>query len=251
MSEALAGRAGIITGAGSGIGEALALGFAARGAALALFDVDLAAAEAVAERIGPSAFALPADVTDEAAVVDATSQAGEKLGRIDFLINNAGIRHQAAFLDHDLEVWQRTLDVNLLGAFTCARAVVPGMVEAGGGRIVNIASIAGVLAMKGRIAYAASKSGLIGMTRAMAVELGEHGINVNAVAPGVIETPLTASYFDDPKFAKLIVDNIPLGRWGQATDLVAPTAFLCGPDSDYVSGQLLTVDGGWTAGKGY
>jgi gluconate 5-dehydrogenase len=129
--------------------------------------------------------------------------------------------------------------------------VIPQMIGNGGGRIVNVASIAGILALKNRIAYASSKAGVIGMTKAMALELGEHGINVNAVAPGVIETPLIASYFEDPELAQAIVEAIPVGRWGQPADLVGPIAFLCGPDAEYVSGQTLAVDGAWTAGKGY
>lgn len=251
MGGTLTGRAGIITGAGSGIGAALAAGFAERGAELALFDLNMAAAEAVAARIGAGATAYAVDVVDQHSVVEATQRTRERFGRVDFLVNNAGIRFQQSFLDHDIETWKRTLDVNMLGTFICSRAVIPQMIEDGGGRIVNVASIAGVLALENRVAYSASKAGIIGMTRAMAVEFGRHGINVNALVPGVIETPLTATYFEDSQFADLIVNNIPLGRWGQPEDLVAPTAFLCGPESSYVSGQLLVVDGGWTAGKGY
>lgn len=251
MGGILTGRAGIITGAGSGIGAALAAGFAERGAELALFDLNMAAAEAVAARIGAGATAYAVDVVDQHSVIEATQRTQARFGRVDFLVNNAGIRFQQSFLDHDIETWKRTLDVNMLGTFICSRAVIPQMIENGGGRIVNVASIAGVLALENRVAYSASKAGIIGMTRAMAVEFGRHGINVNTLVPGVIETPLTATYFEDSQFADLIVNNIPLGRWGQPEDLVAPTAFLCGPDSNYVSGQLLVVDGGWTAGKGY
>jgi gluconate 5-dehydrogenase len=119
------------------------------------------------------------------------------------------------------------------------------------GRIVIIASIAGVLGLKNRIAYSASKAGIVGMTRAMAFELGERGVRVNAIGPGVIETPLTASYFEDADFAQLIRSNVPLGRWGQPDDLAGTAIFLCGPGAEYVSGQVLCVDGGWVAGKGY
>ena len=251
MSGNLLGLAGIVTGAGSGIGAALAEGMAERGARVALLDIDLEAAERVAAQIGEGASAYQVDVADEAAVAAGIAAAREQLGSIDFLVNNAGIRHQAGILEHTAEIWQHTLDVNLLGVFRCSQAVIPQMIENGGGRIVNIASIAGILALKNRIAYASSKAGVIGMTKAMALELGEHGIKVNAVAPGVIETPLIASYFEDPELAQAIVEAIPVGHWGQPTDLVGPTAFLCGPDADYVSGQTLAVDGAWTAGKGY
>ena len=120
-----------------------------------------------------------------------------------------------------------------------------------GGRVVNIASIAGVLGLKNRIAYSTTKAGVIGMTKAMAFELGATGICVNAIGPGVIETPLTAAYFEDEAFAALIRDNVPLGRWGQTSDLHGAAVFLCGPGAEYVSGQVLCVDGGWVSGKGY
>jgi gluconate 5-dehydrogenase len=251
MSGNLVGLAGIVTGAGSGIGAALAEGLAERGARVALLDLNREAAERVAAQIGEGASVHQVDVADEAAVEGAIAAAEEQLGSIDFLVNNAGIRHQASILEHTAEIWQHTLDVNLLGVFRCSQAVIPQMIGNGGGRIVNVASIAGILALKNRIAYASSKAGVIGMTKAMALELGEHGINVNAVAPGVIETPLIASYFEDPELAQAIVEAIPVGRWGQPADLVGPIAFLCGPDAEYVSGQTLAVDGAWTAGKGY
>jgi NAD(P)-dependent dehydrogenase (short-subunit alcohol dehydrogenase family) len=251
LSGKLTGLGGIITGGGSGIGAAFAAGFVKEGARLALFDVDCETAEKTAADIGDSARAYKVDVADEDSVASATEEAFAQLGKIDFLVNDAGVRQAGAFVDHQVDVWKRTLDVNVLGGFLCGRAVVPKMVEQGGGKILNIASISGILGLKNRIAYSTSKAAVIGMTRSMANELGEFQINVNAIAPGVIETPMTASYFEDEEFAQLIRDNVALGRWGQTSDLVPPAVFLCGPDSDYVSGQILTVDGGWTAGKGY
>ena len=251
LSGKLTGLGGVITGGGSGIGAAFAAGFAEQGARLALFDVNYEAAQQTAAAIGDTAKAYEVDVSDEDSVAAATDEAADFLGKIDFLVNDAGVRQAGAFVDHQVDVWKRTLDVNVLGGFLCARAVVPKMTEQGGGKILNIASISGILGLKNRIAYSTSKAAVIGMTRSMANELGEFQINVNGIAPGVIETPMTASYFDDEDFAQLIRDNVPLGRWGQTDDLVPPAVFLCGSDSDYVSGQILTVDGGWTAGKGY
>lgn len=175
----------------------------------------------------------------------------EAFGNLDFLVNNAGIRHQASFLEHDVETWRRTLDVNLIGTFNCSRAAAESMLRSGGGKLLNIASIAGILAMSNRVAYASSKAGIIGLTRATAFELGPQGINCNAIAPGVIETPLTKSYFEDEAFASLIVENTPLRRWAQPSELAPMAIFLCGPDSDFVHGQTISVDGGWVAGKGY
>ena len=247
MSGQLDGRAGIITGAAGGIGRSLAGAFSDEGARVAILDVDGGGAEAAADELGGLGFGV--DITDADAVENAVSLAEAEFGQLDFLVNNAGIRHQAAFLEHGLGEWRRTLDVNLTGTFICSQAVIRRMRP--GGRVVNIASIAGVLGLKNRIAYSTSKAGIVGMTRAMAFELGASGINVNAIGPGVIETSLTKAYFEDEAFAALIRDNVPLGRWGQTSDVSGAAVFLCGPGAEYVSGQVLCVDGGWVAGKGY
>jgi gluconate 5-dehydrogenase len=247
MNGELEGRAGIITGAAGGIGRSLAGAFADEGARVAILDVEADGAKRAGHEIG--GLGLGVDITDAEAVESAVADVFDQFGRLDFLVNNAGIRHQAAFLEHGLEEWRRTLDVNLTGSFICSQAVIRRMQP--GGRVVNIASIAGVLGLKNRIAYSTTKAGIIGMTKAMAFELGAQGINVNAIGPGVIETPLTASYFEDPAFAQLIRDNVPLGRWGQTSDLHGAAIFLCGAGAEYVSGQVLCVDGGWVSGKGY
>jgi NAD(P)-dependent dehydrogenase (short-subunit alcohol dehydrogenase family) len=245
--SSLEGRAGIITGAAQGIGRALAGAFTDAGARVAIFDVNGEGASVAAEELGGLGFGV--DITDPDAVEDAVARVQDEFGELRFLVNNAGIRHQASFLEHPLDEWKRTLDVNLTGTFICSQAVIKRMPP--GGRVLIIASIAGVLGLKNRIAYSATKAGLIGMTKAMATELGEQGICVNAIGPGVIETSLTASYFEDEAFATLIRDNVPLGRWGQTSDLHGAAVFLCGPGAEYVSGQVLCVDGGWVSGKGY
>jgi NAD(P)-dependent dehydrogenase (short-subunit alcohol dehydrogenase family) len=243
--SSLEGRAGIITGAAQGIGRALAGAFADAGARVAIFDVQ--GAEEAASEIGGLGFAV--DITDPDAVEDAVARTEAEFGALHYLVNNAGVRHQASFLEHPLDEWKRTLDVNLTGTFICSQAAIKRMSP--GGRVLIIASIAGVLGLKNRIAYSASKAGLVGMTKAMAFELGEQGICVNAIGPGVIETSLTASYFERPDFADLIRRNVPLGRWGQPSDLTGAAVFLCSSDAEYVNGQILCVDGGWVAGKGY
>jgi NAD(P)-dependent dehydrogenase (short-subunit alcohol dehydrogenase family) len=245
--SSLEGRAGIITGAAQGIGRALAGAFADAGARVAIFDVNDEGASVAAEEVGGVGFGV--DITDPEAVEDAVARTEAEFGELHYLVNNAGIRHQASFLEHPLDEWQRTLDVNLTGTFICSQAVIKRMQP--GGRVQIIASIAGVLGLKNRIAYSTTKAGLIGMTRSMATELGEQGICVNAIGPGVIETALTASYFERPDFADLIRRNVPLGRWGQPSDLTGAAVFLCSSDAEYVNGQTLCVDGGWVAGKGY
>jgi gluconate 5-dehydrogenase len=250
-SRPLDGRAGIITGAASGIGRHLADAFVDAGARVALFDRDAEGVRAAAEALPGTAIGMAVDITDEKGVEQAVLETDKELGRLDFLVNNAGVRHQASIVDHDIETWRRTVDVNLTGTFICSRAAVKIMLGQGSGKILNIASIAGVLAMSNRVAYAASKAGIVGLTRAMAVELGPQGIHCNAIAPGIFETPLTASYFEDEAFASLIVENTPLRRWGQPNELAPATIFLCSDASDFVQGVTLCVDGGWVAGKGY
>jgi gluconate 5-dehydrogenase len=249
MSGPLSGSAGVVTGAAQGIGRALAEGLTAAGARVALLDRQATEVEAAAEEVGGSAHA--ADITDAAAVTEAIDAAAEAHGRLDFLVNNAGVRVIEPLMEMDVDSWRQTLDVNLTGTFNCIRAAVPHMLRNGGGRIVNIASVAGLLAFSNRAPYNVSKAGLIALTKSVAVELASQGITCNAIAPGVIETPLTREYFSDPELAPKIEASTPLGRWGQPDELVAPVVFLCGPGAAFVQGETLVVDGGWVAGKGY
>lgn len=250
MTQQLEGLSGIITGAASGIGAGLAQAFSETGARLAMVDrlPDVAAS---AQQLGGDVFGLTADVSDEASVQAAFAEAHERLGRIDFLVNSAGVRQIKPFVELTLEEWKRTIDIDLTGTFLCCREAIRLMLGQGGGRIVNIGSNAGTLALRDRAAYVSSKAGVSGLTRAIAMELAADGIRCNAIAPGVIETPLSAPYFEDPAMAKLILDNMPAGRWGQVDEVAGPAIFLCSSASDFVHGVTLHVDGGWTAGKGY
>jgi NAD(P)-dependent dehydrogenase (short-subunit alcohol dehydrogenase family) len=249
MSGEVAGKVGVITGGASGIGRAIAEAFARDGASVAIYDRD-GAPEAAAE-IGHGALGLPGDVTDPERVAEAFAEVAAHFGRFDFLINNAGIRHQSPIVSQPVEVWRTTIDVNLTGAFICGQAAAREMLSRDGGAIVNIASMAGILSLTARSAYNASKAGLLSLTRSMALELAADGIRCNAVAPGVIETPLSAPYFKDPKMRQILTDNTPQGRWGQVDDIVGPVTFLCSDSAAHVHGATLSVDGGWIAAKGY
>jgi gluconate 5-dehydrogenase len=251
MSDRMSGKSGIVTGGARGIGRELAAAFAAAGARVAIFDTDGDAARAAATEIGAGAIADAVDVTDETAVAAAVEAVLGAYGQIDFLINNAGIRHVAPIAEESVDAWRRTIDVNVNGTFICSQAVIPAMVAAGGGHIVNLASMAGQLALRERAAYNTSKAAIVGLTKSIAVEVGDAGVYCNAVAPGVIETPLSAPYFEDEEMVKVLRENSPMGRWGQVDEISGPVLFLCSEESSFVNGITLFVDGGWTAGKGY
>jgi NAD(P)-dependent dehydrogenase (short-subunit alcohol dehydrogenase family) len=248
MSDELTGQAGVVTGGSQGIGRAIAETFAAAGARVAICDLR-GASDAAAQVDG--AIGLDVDVTDEARVAAAFEEALETLGRFDFLVNNAGVRSIHPILEHPLDVWRRTLEVDLTGTFICTQAAARVMIPRGGGRIVNIASIAGMLPLKNRSPYNAAKAGVIALTKSTTAELASQGIVCNAIAPGIIETPLSAQYFEDPAMREILTSNAPVERWGQPEDIANAALYLCGPASAFIHGHTLVVDGGWVATKGY
>jgi NAD(P)-dependent dehydrogenase (short-subunit alcohol dehydrogenase family) len=249
MSEGLNGKAGVVTGGAQGIGRGIAEAFAAAGARVAIFDV--AGAQEAAAEVGGGAIGLTGDVTDAARVEAAFGEAADAFGRFDFLVNNAGVRHIEPIVEHSLDSWRRTIDINLTGTFICTQVGARLMLARGGGRIVNLASIAGALPLKNRAAYDASKAGIIALTKATAAELCSQGVMCNAIAPGVIETPLSADYFKDEQMVATVTANTPLGRWGQVDEIANAALFLCGDASAFIQGHTLFVDGGWMATKGY
>jgi 3-oxoacyl-[acyl-carrier protein] reductase len=238
----LAGRTALVTGGASGIGRAIAEAFLAAGAGVVVLDREPGVVGAAAEELGATS-GVAADVSDQAAVRRAVADAEAALGRIDVLVNAAGILTQAPLVEMSLAQWQQTIDVDLTGVFLLCRAVVPGMVDRGFGRVVNIAS---QLAIKGGTSlthYSAAKAGVLGLTKALALEVAPHGVLVNAIAPGPVETPLVDGISAAWKRAKQA--ELPLGRFGRPEE-VAPTAVLLAssPGGDLYVGQTLGPNSG-------
>ena len=247
----LDGRAAIVTGGGGALGTAMARGLANAGASVLVVDRDERAAEATVGLLregGADAFAVPADVTDETAVEATVARAVDRWGRLDILINSAGIGARGAAADYERARWEQVLSINLTGTFLFCRAAGNVMLEAGDGRIVNIASIAGLVGYQGNPAYLASKGGVVQLTRALAVEWATRGVRVNAIAPGVIASPMVAvQVAREPGFYDAFRARHPVGRFGHAQELVGPALFLCSDASSFVTGHILAVDGGYTA----
>ena len=242
------GQVVLVTGAGRGIGKAIALAFARDGAKVAVNDINPGSCEAVAEEIrsgGGEAAAFHADVSNKLAVQAMLIDLEDRWGRVDVLINNAGVEPHKPIVQLDEWDWDRTIDVNLKGAFICSQSVGRMMIKQGGGVIVNVASIAGRAAgLRDRSAYVASKTGLIGFTKECAREFAAHQIRVNAVCPGVIVTEMTAHLRDNEAQLKKWLEDIPLGRLGEPDDVTGLVLFLCSDAARYITGQAINIDGG-------
>jgi len=242
----LAGKTAIVTGAASGIGAAIAQAYAEKGVRVALLDMNLEAATAKVESLGAGACAFACDVTDAVSIAAAVAGAVRALGGVDILVNSAGIVDLAPAETLSQGAWTRTIDVNLTGSFLMAQAVGREMIAAGnGGRIINLASQAGSVAIEGHVAYCAAKFGIIGVTKTLALEWGGHGITVNSISPTVVLTDLGRKAWDGPK-GEAMKAQIPTGRFAEPEEIAAAAVFLASDAAAMINGADLLVDGGYT-----
>ncbi|TMD79137.1 MAG: glucose 1-dehydrogenase [Chloroflexi bacterium] len=242
-------RVVVVTGSGSGIGRVMAQKFAAEGAKVAVIDWKGDKAEEVAAEIGGTAHAFRADVSKGAEVKTMVKEVASRLGPVDVLVNNAAIADGDDVLKIDEPTWERDVSVVLKSVFLCSQAVLPSMIERRGGVIVNITSVNGLSAL-GNEAYSAAKAGVINLTQGIAVRYGHHGIRCNAIAPGTIRTPIWQERIDrDPVVFERLVKWYPLGRVGEPEDIANAAMFLASDDAGWITGTVLTVDGGLLAGN--
>jgi NAD(P)-dependent dehydrogenase (short-subunit alcohol dehydrogenase family) len=246
----LSGRVALITGASRGLGKSMALALGAAGARLALVGRDVASLDRVAEearRGGAEAEVYGADVTDERQVRDLERRAIERFGPVHILINNAGINIRKNVPEFTLAEWNSVIATNLTSAFLMCRGFVPHMKGQGYGRIINMTSIMSHVSLAGRAAYSASKAGLLGFTRALALELAPEGISVVAISPGPFATEMNLPLMNDPEKNAQFISSIPLGRWGKVEDIGQLALFLCSDHASFITGTDVLIDGGWCA----
>lgn len=246
MTKVLEGKVAWVTGAARGIGEAIAYCLAGQGADVVLSDIESEAVKKVAtkliDKFGIKSLAVSLDVTDGEGVENLVKKIVAELGGLHILVNNAGITRDNLLIRMSDTDWDQVLQVNLKGVFLCTRAAAKVMIRARFGKIINLTSIAGIMGNAGQVNYAASKAGVIGLTKSAAKELAQRGICVNAVAPGYIETDMTEKLPE--KMKEELLKGIPLGKAGKPEDVAGVIAFLASPSSDYITGQILSVNGG-------
>ena len=248
----LENKVAIVTGGGKGIGAAICARFSKEGARIVVADIDLPAAHEVARTLrdsGGAALPVMVDVTDAESIAAMADSALTEFGQIDVLVNNAGARIIKGLMQHNAADWDRMIQVNLTGPFLCAQAVIPHMVERKSGKIINLASIASFIGRPNRCAYVAAKSGVLGLTRAMAADLAGKNIRVNAIAPGMIASPFNQSFAEASDTGPAWAEENLLGRWGQPEDITGAAVFLASDDSSFVTGAEIKVEGGWLGAR--
>ncbi len=242
----LSGRVALITGASKGLGQAMATALGAAGAKLALVARDHERLDAAAAEIS-GARAYPADVTSEEQVRQLEREVIHDFGRVDILINNAGMNIRKKTTDFTLAEWRQIIDTNLTSAFLMSNVFVPHMRGRGWGRVLNMSSMMGHISIPGRTAYSASKAGVLGFTRALALELAPEGITVNAISPGPFATDMNQPLIENPEINRQFTSRIPLGRWGKVEEIGALAVYLCSEEAGFITGTDILIDGGWCA----
>lgn len=250
MSGRLAGRAAVVTGASRGLGKAVAVALAGAGARVALVSRNPELLQGVAAEIaeaGGSATPFPADITDEDQVRGIERDVVAAFGRVDILVNNAGINLRKPVQEFTLAEWRSVMDTNVTAAFLMCRSFIPHMTGAGYGRIVSMASTMAHVSLPHRAAYSASKAALVGMTRAMALELAPEGITCNTISPGPFATEMNRTLIESGEAGTLLVANTAVGRWGRVEEVGQLAVYLCSDDAGFVTGTDILIDGGWCA----
>ena len=249
-TQKLKGKVALITGASRGLGKAMALALAAEGASVALVARDREKLDAVAAEVsasGSTAQVFTLDVTNEDEVNALEPKVREALGTVDILINNAGINIRKRLVDYSLAEWRAVIDANLTSVFLVCRAFVPQMKGRGYGRIINLGSIMSHVSLPERSAYSSSKTALLGLTRALSLELAGDAITVNCISPGPFGTEMNQKIMDDQELNAQFVANVPVGRWGKVEEVGALAVYLCSPEAGFVTGTDVVIDGGWLA----
>jgi 2-dehydro-3-deoxy-D-gluconate 5-dehydrogenase len=245
----LDGKKAIVTGASRGLGKAIAIGLANAGADVIVTDVlDTTKTVNEIKKTGKNSFGIKVDVSNKSEVEAMAKKVVEKFGHIDILVNNAGILRSNNAEKLAKEDWDKVLEVNLTGQFLCAQAIGKIMIKQKSGKIINIASVAGLFGNPSSVAYGASKAGVISITKTMAAEWGKYNINVNAICPGVFATDMTDEFLNDKDFMQMIKTQVSLSRYAKPEELIGTIIYLASSASDYVTGHALVIDGGWTAG---
>ena len=246
----LAGKTALITGASKGLGKALALSLAGAGATVALVsrNIDqLNESSRAVQDAGGNARVFQADVSDEAEVLKLERDVAAALGKVQILINNAGMNLRKPIVDFTLDEWNRVIQTNLTSVFLMCRSFVPHMKGSGYGRIINMTSIMSWVSLPGRTAYSASKTALLGVTRALALELASDGVTVNAISPGPFATEMNTALMQNPEINQQFISKIPIGRWGRVEEIGELALYLCSDAAGFITGTDVVIDGGWLA----